>query len=108
MIGRFLARWLFNAVAIYLTTLIIPGIQVPPPTPLNTIIAALILGVVNAFIRPSVLILTLPVNVITLGLFTLVVNTLMLYLVAASGTLQIASFGAAFIGALLIAIISVL
>lgn len=108
MIARFLARWLFNAVAISLTTRIVTGLQVPPPVATNTIVAALILGIINAFIRPIVLLLTLPANVLTLGLFTLVVNTLMLYLVAAVTPLQIATFWSAFIGALLIAIISVL
>lgn len=108
MMARFLARWLFNAVAIYLTTLIIKGIQVPEPMAVNTIIAALILGIVNAFIRPIVLVLTLPANILTLGLFTLVVNTLMLYLVAAAtSSLQIANFLSAFIGALIIAVISI-
>lgn len=107
MIGRFLARWLFNAVALYLTTLVIDGLRVPEPVPLNTIIAALLLGVVNAFIRPIVLALTLPVNIVTLGLFTLVVNALMLYIVEWVGPLQILGFGSALIGALLIAIISV-
>ncbi|MBI3976481.1 MAG: phage holin family protein [Armatimonadetes bacterium] len=106
--ARFLARWLFNAVAIYLTTLIIKGIQVPEPVAVNTIIAALILGIVNAFIRPIVLVLTLPANIVTLGLFTLVVNTVMLYLVAAVTPLQIATFWSAFIGALVIAVISIL
>jgi putative membrane protein len=108
MIGRFLLRWLINAVAIYLTTRVISGIQVPDPLVRNTIVIALVLGVVNAFIRPVVLLLTLPVNLLTLGLFTLIVNTLMLYLVAAVTPLVIAGFWSAFIGALLIAIISTL
>ncbi len=108
MMARFLARWLFNAVAIYVTTRIVTGLQVPPPVAINTIIAALILGIVNAFIRPIVLALTLPATILTLGLFTLVVNTLMLYLVATVTPLEIANFWSAFIGALLIAIISVI
>jgi len=108
MIGGFLARWLFNTLAIYLTTRIVPGIVVPDPVGINTLVAALILGIVNAFIRPIVLVLTLPANIVTLGLFTLIVNTLMLYLVSAVTPLQIANFWSAFIGALVIAVISVL
>lgn len=100
----FLLRWLFNAVAIYLTTLIIRGVSVPDFK--GAVIAALVLGIVNAFIRPLVLILTLPVNILTLGLFTLVVNALMLYIVSAITTLHVMSFWAALIGALLIALIS--
>ena len=106
MITRFVLRWVFTAVAVYVTTLIIKGLQIPEPVLTNTVIVALVLGVVNAFIRPVVLLLTLPVNILSLGLFTLVVNTLMLYLVAAVTPLTIAGFWSAFIGALLIAIIS--
>ena len=106
MITRFVLRWVFNAVAVYVTTLIIQGLQIPEPVLTNTVIIALVLGVLNAFIRPVVLLLTLPVNILSLGLFTLVVNTLKLYLVAAVTPLAIAGFWSAFIGALLIAIIS--
>lgn len=106
MSGFFL-RWLFNAIAIYLTTRIIQGLQIPDFT--TALIAALVLGIVNAFIRPIVLLLTLPINLLTLGLFTLIVNTLMLYLVAAVvRSFVITSFWSALIGALLIAIISTL
>lgn len=100
----FLLRWFFNAVAIYLTTRIISGLRVPDA--LGTILAALVLGIVNAIIRPLVLLLTLPINIVTLGFFTLLINTVMLYLVAAVTPLAIANFWAAFIGALLIALIS--
>lgn len=100
----FLLRWFFNTIAIYLTTQIIKGVRVADLG--GAVVAALILGIVNAFIRPVVLLLTLPLNIITLGLFTLVVNTLMLYLVAAVTRLEITGFWAAFLGALLIAIIS--
>lgn len=102
----FLARLLINAVAIYLTTRILPGIRVPDVP--SALVAALVLGLVNAFIRPVVLLLTLPLNILTLGLFTLVVNALMLYLVAAVTNLQIANFLSALVGALLIAVISTL
>ncbi len=100
----FLLRWFFNAIAIYVTTLIIRGIQVPDFG--AALVAALVLGIVNAFIRPLVLILTLPVNILTLGLFTLVVNAFMLYIVSAVTSLQVSNFLAAFVGALLIALIS--
>jgi len=102
----FLLRWFFNTIAIYLTTRIVTGLRVPDLG--GAIIAALVLGIVNAIIRPLLLILTLPVNILTLGLFTLVINTIMLYLVAAVTPLQISNFWSAFIGALLVAIISTL
>ena len=103
----FLLRVVFNSVAIFLTTRIIHGLSIPDFT--TAIVAALVLGLVNAFIRPVVLLLTLPLNVLTLGLLTLVINGLMLYLVAAVvPNFQITSFWAAVFGALLIAIISTL
>jgi putative membrane protein len=104
MFGGFLARWLFNSIAIYATTRIITGIRIPDTA--SIIIAALVLGLVNASIRWIVLVLTLPLNIVTLGLLTLVVNALMLYIVAAVTPMQIDSFWAAFTGALLIAVIS--
>ncbi|MDR5693695.1 MAG: phage holin family protein [Armatimonadota bacterium] len=102
----FILRWLVNGVAIYLTTRIVPGISVPDF--LGALLAALVLGVVNAVIRPLVLLLTLPINILTLGLFTLLVNTLMLYLVAALTPLRLSGFWSAFLGALLISTISLI
>jgi putative membrane protein len=104
MFGGFLVRWLFNSIAIYIATRVVTGIRVPDTA--SVVVAALVLGLVNASIRWFVLILTLPLNILTLGLFTLVVNALMLYIVAAVTPMQIDSFWAAFIGALLIAVIS--
>jgi putative membrane protein len=102
----FLLRWFFNTIAIYTTTRIVSGLRVPNLG--GAVLAALVLGIVNAIIRPLLLLLTLPINILTLGLFTLVINTIMLYLVAAVTPLAITSFWSAFIGALLIAIISTL
>jgi putative membrane protein len=106
MFGGFIMRWLFNAIAIFFATRLVSGLKVPGIG--GAILAALVLGLVNASIRWIVLILTLPFNIVTLGLFTLVVNALMLYIVAAivPAQLQISSFWSAFWGALLIAIIS--
>ncbi len=102
----FVLRVIFNSVAIFLTTRIIHGLSIPDFT--SAIVAALVLGLVNAFIRPIVLLLTLPFNILTLGLLTLVINAAMLYLVALVTNLRIANFWAALLGALLIAIISTL
>jgi putative membrane protein len=100
----FLIRWAINALALYLTTLIVKGVAVPDVG--SVIIAALVLGIVNAVIRPIVLLLTLPFNLLTLGLFTLVVNTGMLYLVSAVTRLRLANFTSAFLGALVLSFIS--
>ena len=71
-------RWLVSAVALYLTSLIVRGIEIDSVAAL--IFAAATIGILNAFVRPAVLLLTLPLNLLTLGLFTLVVNAWMLWL----------------------------
>lgn len=74
-------RWLLNALALLVVAYIFPG-WLKLDGLLAAVVAALVLGIVNAVIRPVVLILTLPLNLVTLGLFTFVVNALMLILVA--------------------------
>ena len=104
MFGFFL-RWSINLLALVITASVIPGIRIQSLQ--MGIIAAGILGIVNAVIRPVVLILTLPINLLTLGLFTLVINAALLKLVAEFVPgLVIESFRAAFFGALLISLIS--
>jgi putative membrane protein len=101
----FLIRWLINAVALYLTTLVVPGVRVTSFG--GAVVAALVLGVVNAVLRPVLLLLTLPFNILTLGLFTFVVNAFMLYLVAvATHQLVLQSALAAFVGAIVLSVIS--
>ncbi|HWT53279.1 MAG TPA: phage holin family protein, partial [Rhodocyclaceae bacterium] len=75
----------------------------------SALIAALVLGLVNTLIRPVLVILTLPVTLVTLGLFILVINALLFWFVGSIlQGFQVASFGAAFVGALLYSIISCL
>lgn len=104
MFGFFL-RWSINLLALVIAGSVIPGIRIQSLQ--MGIIAAGLLGIVNAVIRPVVLILTLPINLLTLGLFTLVINAALLKLVAdfVPGFV-IESFHAAFFGALLISFIS--
>ena len=78
---RLLVRWLINAGAILLVAWILDGIEVRGFVP--ALVAAAVLGIINAVIRPVVLFLTLPLGCLTLGLFTFVVNALMLWLAAA-------------------------
>jgi len=104
MLGFFL-RWSINLLALVIAGSMIPGIRIQSLQ--MGIIAAGILGVVNAVIRPVVLILTLPINLLTLGLFTLVINAALLKLVSdLVPGFVIDSFSAAFFGALLISVIS--
>ena len=73
-------RWLVSAAALYLTSLIVRGIEIQGVVPL--LFAAVTIGVLNAVVRPFVLLLTLPLTIVTLGLFTLVVNAMMLWMAA--------------------------
>ncbi|EYB66678.1 membrane protein [Deinococcus phoenicis] len=103
----FLIRLLVNALALYLLTRVYGGVSFAPGTDaVSVILAALVLGIVNALIRPVLLLLSLPINLLTLGLFTLVVNGVVLWLVANVTSLDVASFGAAILGALILTVIS--
>ena len=104
MLGFFL-RWSINLLALVIAGSLIKGITIGSLG--IGIIAAGIFGVVNAVIRPVVLVLTLPINLLTLGLFTLVVNAAMLMLVSeVVPGFVIESFRSAFFGALVISLIS--
>ena len=103
----FLIRLLVNALALYLVTQLYSGVSFAPGAGvMSVILAALVLGIINALIRPVLLLLSLPINLLTLGLFTLIVNGIVLSLVAAVTALDVASFGAAIIGALILTVIS--
>ncbi len=109
MVRRVLLRWLINALAIYVASKVVPGIYVRDEWAI--IAVALILGLVNAFIRPLLKFFTCPLIVLTLGLFTFVINAAMLGLSAwVAGQLGIgfgvANFWAAFWGALVISLVS--
>ena len=77
--GKFIAKILIAAAGLWLAATIIPGIEYGSWTTL--LLAALLLGLVNAFVRPVVTLLTLPITLVTLGLFLLVVNAAMIGLV---------------------------
>lgn len=109
MIRRFLLRWLINALAIYVASKVVPGIWVRDEWAI--IAVALILGLVNAFIRPLIKFFTCPLIILTLGLFLFIINAAMLGLTAwVAGQLGIgfgiANFWAAFWGALVISLVS--
>ncbi|PNY80413.1 phage holin family protein [Deinococcus koreensis] len=103
----FIIRLLVNALALYLLTRVYVGVSFAPGADLvGILIAAFVMGIVNALVRPVLLLLSLPINLLTLGLFTLVVNGVVLYLVAAVTSLNVSGFGAAIIGALILTVIS--
>ena len=107
---RFVLRVLATALAVLLANQLFQNlIVINSEQPLVTVLVfAVILGVLNAFVRPILLLLTLPLNLLTLGLFTLVVNAVVFWLasVVQGGGVQVADFGAAFLGALIVSVVS--
>jgi putative membrane protein len=100
-----LIRWVINALALMLVAYIFPNIGVSGFY--IALITALILGLINAVIRPFLLLITLPINIVTLGLFTFVLNALLFWFVASFiDGFYVAGFWAAFFGALVFSIIS--
>jgi len=103
----FLVKWLVTAVSIFIVANLFNLIYFENLQVLA--LASLVLGILNAFLRPILLILTFPINIFTLGLFTLVINAFLLY--AVSGLVagfEIASFWRAFWAALLLGIVNAL
>jgi putative membrane protein len=101
----FLLRVVVNALAIMLAASIVPGIAVDGLV--SALAAAVLLGLINAFVRPVLLILTLPITLLTLGLFLLVLNGFCFWLVAwlVKG-FHVAGFGSALLGALVVSVVS--
>jgi putative membrane protein len=100
-----LLTWLINSVSLLIIAYLLKGFYVESFS--AALVAALVLGVINTFIRPIFIILTLPINILTLGLFTFVVNALMLKIMSSlvSG-IEIDGWGAAILAAILLSIIS--
>ena len=98
-------RTLISMLGLYLASVLIPGVQIEGTG--TFILAALLLGLVNGFVRPVAFLLTLPITIVTLGLFLLVLNAAMFGLVAAMlDSFSVAGFGSALLGALIVSITS--
>lgn len=101
----FLLRWLNSTVAVFVATCVIKGIHYD--TIPGLIVATFLLGILNTFLRPLLMLLSLPLMIFTLGLFTLVINAALLYFVGSVvNSFHVDSFSAAFWGALIISLIS--
>ena len=100
-----LLRWLISAVSLMLVTYFVPGIKVQ--SFYTALIAALVLGLINSLIKPILIILTLPVNILTLGLFTLIINAFLFWLAATIVKgFGVDGFWPAFWGALAMSVVS--
>jgi putative membrane protein len=97
--------WILNALTLFIVAWILPNFHIH--NFYSALITALVLGFVNTFIRPVLLLLTLPLNLLTLGLFTFVINAFMLLLVASIVKgLEIEGFGTALSAAILLWLMS--
>lgn len=113
---NFIIRWLATALAVGVAVWIVPGIAVAGTTETWVAVAifGLILSLINISIKPIMQLLSLPISIITLGIFYLVVNTLMLYIAAwlsngiFNAGFDIATFGSAFVASIVISIVSAL
>ena len=110
---RFILRWAINAVALYAAIALLSGHGLEPQSTnwLSFIWLAAIFGLVNALIRPLLTLLTCPLIILTLGLGTLLINTLMFYLAGLLGTyfgigFTVDGFVTAFLGALIVSVVS--
>lgn len=106
---NFILRVIVNAIAIALVALILPGIEVVNNDLGTLLIIGLIFGLINAIVKPIVSFLTCPLVILSLGLFLLVINGLMLWITASlsGGRLTIDNFGWAIVGGVIMGIIGV-
>ena len=104
---RFFIGWLINTTALLVVVHLVSGISIDRWQ--TTFVASLVLGLLNIFIRPALILLTLPVTILTLGLFTLFINAFMFYLAASLVRgFEVMNFGSAFLGAFIFSIIAFL
>jgi putative membrane protein len=100
----FVLRWATSALALWVAAAVVPGMTIRGTGTL--LLAALLLGLANAVVRPVVILLTLPVTLLSLGLFLLVINAAMLGLVAALlANFTLAGFGSALLGSILVSLV---
>jgi putative membrane protein len=105
---RLILNWILSALAVWIVARLIPGMYVSGFV--EALIAALVIGFVNATIGALLKILTFPLTLLTLGLFWLIINALMLKLASAllSPGFQVRTFTAAFLGAIVLSLVNVL
>jgi putative membrane protein len=103
--GYWILQWVVSAIALMITAYFLPGFQVS--SFFAALFTAVIIGLANVTIRPVLLILTLPLNILTLGLFTFIVDGIVLRICAAfTPGFSIKNWGSAFLGAVILAIVN--
>jgi putative membrane protein len=109
-VKKFIQSWAINTLAVLVAVYMVPGIRFKDDSLWTPFVTSLVLGILNAFIRPILMLFALPLLIFTLGLFRLVINALLLYFVSflMGRFFVVDDFWAAFLGALVISIVSVL
>jgi len=103
---KLIAKWLLSAAALLAVAYLYSGVEIKGLS--AALIAALVMGLLNAVVRPILVILTLPVTVVTLGLFLFVINALMFWFAAGLlGGFNVTGFGAALIGSLIYSLLAI-
>ena len=104
---KLLLKWLLSAASLLFVAYIYSGVEVKSFT--SALIAAFVIGLFNAVLRPVLVVLTLPVTIVTVGLFLFVINSLMFWAAASVlGGFHVAGFGAALLGSLIYSVLGVL
>jgi putative membrane protein len=108
---KFILRWVINAIALFLAVYIVPGVNLEGGW-VSILWLALIFGLINAFLRPLLKLLTCPLIILTLGLFTLLINTFLFWLTSQIGQafgigFTIDGFWPAFLGGLVVTAVSI-
>ena len=102
---HFIFSWVIATVAVFVSAYVIPGVEIDGV--LAAFVTAIILGIVNTFIKPVLLVLTLPISIFTLGLFTLVINA---FLIMLTGYIvpgfEVAGFGWALLFGLILSLVN--
>lgn len=102
---QFLLTWLVTAVALVITAYIVPGFVVT--SFVAALIAAVVLGLVNAIVKPILVVLTLPLTIVTLGLFLFIVNAITIWLAGLlSPGFSVAGLGSALVGSIVLTLVS--
>ena len=104
---KLIANWVLNALALYLVSRLVPGIHLA--SFYSALIAILLIGFINTLVRPVLLLLTLPITILTLGLFTFVINAV-LFMFAGNllGGFSVDGFWSALLGSILLSVITTL
>lgn len=111
---KFLIRWLVTSGALFAAAYVVPGIRVTDPAAWKVyILMAVVLGLVNALVRPLLSVLSCPLIILTLGIFVLVINAISFLLAARIAEslgigFYVDGFGAAFLGSLVVSAVSVI